>query len=837
MARPSTPSSDRGVLVAPLVPLALALAAGIVADRYGRPWGTSAWGTLALLAALGVGAGLWRRPVAGIVALVVMAVALGGGLHHARWSDLAGDDLAWSVSEEPRPAWVRGELCDVLGVRPGNTPLTRAVLQLSAVRDAERWRPASGRAQLTIVGARPDLVEGEAVEAAGSLARVAGPLNPGEFDAREHLRAEGIRLRLDVDQPEAVWPDRPAAARSWSPTRLRGAVRAWSRDRLVAGLDPRIAPLAAALLLGQRAGVDPDVNDAFARTGTTHLLAISGLHLQALGLVLWFVFRVLGLGRRGAFAAVALTTVAYALLVGLVPSVVRSAAMTVIACGAGVLDRSSRPANTLAMAAVATLVLNPAYLFDVGCQLSFLAIAAIVWGSTPAFAWWTATPSPLEALQRNLDPPWRRLVRRAGRWLAQAVIVSLVVWLVTLPLVVLRFHMAAPIGIVLNLPLIPLTTVALMASGLTLGLSALWAPLGTPTAWVCNVSLGLTDLMVRRGAAVRFGHAFLPTPSWVWIWVTGFYGLLALATAAQVGRWSRPVRRGAWGVLAAWMALGLGLSLGRFPRAAGPLDAEVLAVGHGLAVVIATGDGHTWLYDCGRMRDPSVGRRTIAPALWARGVRHIDAVILSHADADHYNGLPDLLDRFSIGVVRVPPGFVGPSNPEAVRLVDAVRSRGIPVRPIAAGDSWEAAGARFRVWHPPRPADGPAAGRSSDNARSVVLDVEAAGHHLLLTGDLEADGLVALKSLPLPRPDVLLAPHHGGRTANPPWLYDWANPRLVVVSQRPPAPGTNDPLASIAGRRLLLRTWTCGAIRLSWTRDGVSARGMSTDLVSRPAAE
>ncbi len=150
-------------------------------------------------------------------------------------------------------------------------------------------------------------------------------------------------------------------------------MRRWSRDRLVGGLDPKVAPLAAALLLGRREGVDPDVNDAFARTGTTHLLAISGLHLQVLAGVFWLAFRLLGLGRRGTFAAVGAATVAYALLVGLMPSVVRSAAMTVAVCVAGLLDRSSRPANMLALAALATLALNPADLFDVGCQLSFLA--------------------------------------------------------------------------------------------------------------------------------------------------------------------------------------------------------------------------------------------------------------------------------------------------------------------------------------------------------------------------------------------------------------------------------------------------------------------------------
>ena len=111
------------------------------------------------------------------------------------------------------------------------------------------------------------------------------------------------------------------------------------------------------------------------------------------------------------------------------------------------------------------------------------------------------------------------------------------------------------------------------------------------------------------------------------------------------------------------------------------LEAEFLAVGHGLAVFSRLPDGHTLLYDCGRLGDPTVGRRIIAPALWARGVSRIDTVFLSHADQDHYDGLPDLLDRFPIGEVRLPPGFAGLGKSPGDQLIEQLRARGIPVRP------------------------------------------------------------------------------------------------------------------------------------------------------------
>jgi competence protein ComEC len=150
-------------------------------------------------------------------------------------------------------------------------------------------------------------------------------------------------------------------------------------------------------------------------------------------------------------------------------------------------------------------------------------------------------------------------------------------------------------------------------------------------------------------------------------------------------------------------------------------------------------------------------------------------VFLSHADLDHFNGLPALLERFAVGQVTCTPTFADKETPGVRQTLSVLEKRGIPIRIVQAGDRLVAGSLEMDVMHPPAIGlDG------NENARSMVLLVRHREHSILLTGDLEGPGLDRVLRMPPPKLDILMSPHHGSRVANKPELAVWARPKLVL---------------------------------------------------------
>jgi competence protein ComEC len=809
---------------APLVPVALAVTFGIVLDRY-----VSVPLPVSLLMAAGallawVVTRKERQPGLPLLYLALAEAALGAAYHHGYREVYPPDDIGWFAPAEPQPVRLRG----VLAKEPTPIPLeppnplvsiprsqrTRAVLRVTALLREDDWLPVSGKVALTVADRWEGPHVGDLIEVSGQLSTPSGPANPGEFDYAGSLRDQRIRAVVRVRNTSEAITLHTEGWRSslfgWLAVIRERGRRALSRELL-----GDHSGLAVALLLGDEKALTEADWEKYRRTAVIHALVVSGQHLAVLALFLMFCFRLLGLRPRLAAVLVAFLLLTYALLTGGEPPVLRSAVMVLVGCGGLLLRRGVLLPNSFALAWLTVAVLDPTDMFKLGCQLSFLSVAILYWCFTRTEY---QEVDPLDRLVEETRPLWQKLLRGAGRVLALNYTITLAIWLAVAPLVATRNHLLSPVGILIGPFVVWLTSVALIA-GFLLLLALLVCEFVAPLfAGVTYWSLAGCDTLVNWGDKLPGGSFNVGTiPEW-WLWV--FYvALLAVLTQDALRRHWR------WAVSACLLWLCVGLIGGAARSAPNELRCTFLAVGHGGCVVLETPDGRTLLYDAGSIAGPEVAERQILPFLWHRGIRRIDEVFLSHADLDHSNGLPALLDRFAVGLVSCTPTFADKDQPGVQHTLAVLERHAIPRRILRAGDRLTAGGVEVDVLHPP--AAGP---EGNENARSLVLLVRHAGHAMLLTGDLEGAGLARVLGLRPEPVDVLMAPHHGSRTGYRPELTAWAQPRLVISCEGPPRWPRRGPEPYTEGGAVFLGTWPHGAITVRSSAAGLFVETFSTQL-------
>jgi competence protein ComEC len=765
------------------LPIALAaVAAGIALDRY-FPLPAGLWWSAALAAWL-VWLALWKRAGDRAAAVVLLGslLAAGAAWHHLCWQAFPVEDLGRYAGAEPRPVAIEAVALeaprrvpppehDPLRAIPAG-PRSRLELRAVRLRDGAAWQAAAGRIVLLVDGELLGVAAGDRVLVFGHLSAPSAPDNPGEFDFAAFARGQRRLSVLRAEFPDCLAVLEQGAA--WDPRYALDRLRVSGDAALWRTLGRERSGLAAALLLGLREELDTERSEDFLVTGTVHVLAISGMHVAILAGSLLALLRLGLVPRRGALLAVAALAVVYTALTDAPPSAVRACVLVLVICLGQWSWRPVSGPNSLAAAGLVVLAINPTSLFQVGAQLSFLCVAAL---GAIAHRWRTKEEAdPLARLLAEARPWPLRFAAAVGHWTWRLTLAGLIVWLFTAPLVMARFHLLSPVAAPLTvLTWIPVS-LALLSGFLTLVCGWIAPPLAPVCGWVCDVNLRLLDGSVGGAARVPGSHFWLPGPAdW---WLAGFYGGALLLWAAP--RWRPPLR---WiaALLALWVSVGLARPLAARLWPASPeesLDCAVLSVGHGCATVLHLPGGQTLLYDAGSLASPHGATEAVSAYLWSRGLTHVDAIVLSHADVDHYNGVPELLERFSVGVVYVSPMMFDDLTPALEQLQAALAAAGVEVRELSAGQRLRlAGGTAIEVLHPPE-----FGVIGSDNANSLVLDVRHAGRRLLLTGDLEPPGLQAVLAEAPRDCDVLLAPHHGSRLSDPPGIAQWCTPEHVLIS-------------------------------------------------------
>jgi competence protein ComEC len=690
---------------------------------------------------------------------------------------------------------------------------TRLVVRVVTMQRGTKHVPITGRVMVMVDAERQDLRPGDTVKLYGRIAAIPPPSNPGETDQRIAARRQNIHARMRVGSAEQVErlpnAENAKGRHSWCVRMERWLANraASARDTILKQIEPSQRGLALALTLGQRDFLDRTTNERLLVTGTAHLLSVSGLHLGIIVLLTGAVAGLLRLPLTGSTTLIVAVMLFYVAITGARPPVTRAAILLSTVILARLLARPHHPLNSLSLAAIILMVWTPAEIFGIGVQLSFLAVATLLLCGRPFSKALTPAAESIrveerfDELAQQSQTAWRRSLSFVVSWTGRVLWYSGAVTLMALPLVWSQFHVVSPISVIVNVMLSPLMALALSAGVLTILAGWSFSSLAWIPGEICGTLLSIMQWVIDSAASLSGGHFWLPSPPTAWV-ITFYLGLVAWAAIRPMVS-SRGIRRRAIeaGLLMGWIGIAFGMATfpGELPDQT--LEATFVDVGHGTATILRPNRQEIWLYDCGWMGNANATSRNIEDALWSLGATHIDGIFLSHADTDHYNALPGLADRFSIGVILVPPGFFEGDGFALAQATETIRRHHIPVLEIHRDQRVRYVGPRWldrvQVLHPPEERID-----ANDNANSLVLRIDWGERVLLLPGDLEPPGTAVLTNTPRPPPGgVMMAPHHGSLRMDAEAVLQWARPLETVVSggQRAAQPEVTEMLSTAGG--------------------------------------
>ncbi len=660
---------------------------------------------------------------------------------------------------------------------------TLSRIQLASLQAAGDPVAVKGGLKVSVYG-KPSRqpVKGDTITFPGKIRALHNFNNPGGFDYKAFMAHKNIwgstycsakNLHVHPSKPEMPPISAVIQAKRQAAAHLIDAS---------AGGDARA--ILSTLVLGNRQLLPQELKEAFNRAGASHILAISGLHIGIVATAAFLLFKHLALLcppllKRGlAVKTAAVLTIfpvwGYGLLAGMAPSTQRAVIMASLFLLSFLIEREHDLINTLAIAALVILAIFPPALFSVSFQLSFTAVAAIVWGlsaiegSGPAMRF----PAPVKSLLSFMA-------------------VSFFAIMGTTPLVMHYFNQVAFFGILTNLLIIPV--IGFIVVPLALFAVLVMLPVSEAMAgWMLKLAGTLIDGVlpaIYRIAELPFSSTKTITPSLLELacgYVLFFSCLMLIKKKGDGSSGEKPklsqiflIMVLAAGILAADIGY---VYHQRFRNA--HLRVTILDVGQGSAALIELPGGSRMLIDGGGFSSNKlfdIGKNVVAPFLWHRKIGTLDTVVLSHPDADHLNGLLYILKHFNVKKVLS-------THQEADSLgyqqfTRTIRDRQIPHPDYAnVPRRFQINGAAIAILYPP--AHKSAGAIKNPNNHSLVLKIEYQGHSILFPGDImgASEKSLAAEAAGDLASTILVAPHHGSKTSNTPQFLEAVDAELVIVS-------------------------------------------------------
>jgi|CZKY01.1.fsa_nt_gi competence protein ComEC len=683
--------------------------------------------------------------------------------------------------------------------------LRQAQGRLSPSLDAAEGEGGTGQSPVTT------LAYGTRLRIRAKLHPARNYRNPGAFDYEGYLRDNGINVLGSAEAKDIE--------------RLPGfsgrRIELW-RTRVHASIIAKIhqlypaaqASLMDAMVLGEESFLRNATRTEYQRSGTYHVLVVSGMNLSILAFAIFWTLRQFRVDPAVAAIATVVVSFAYAFVVGVGPPVWRAALMLATYLGARLLYRGRNMMNAIGAAALGVLIADPHALFGASFQLTFLAVFIIAGIGSPILERTTlpyarglrllkATSYDLhvapEVAQFRLDlrligGRLRRFIgdrlsvalpailMRVAIGLGELIFISALMQAGLALLMAYHFHRATTMGMPANLAVIPLTQVLMPAAAAAVGLGYISSTLAKPAVWISGLALeGIAGTVHWLGGAQVIGTSIadlrVAMPS-----LTMILASIAALALAMLAAQTRRTRLAAFAsvVLLFGVAVWIAFVPSRPHLRAGVMEMTAIDVGQGDSILLVTPKGRALLVDAGGLpqwmhSDFDLGEQVVSSYLWNRGIDHLDVVVITHPHADHLGGMPAVIANFHPRELWL---SIDKPVGELLPIVAQAQRAGMEVSVKKEGDQFDYGGVHFHMLAPGRDQ---ITGLMRPNDDCLVFTATFGGTTALLEGDAERP---AERRVVEEHPEAMLlkVAHHGSASGTSADLLSTVHPRYAVIS-------------------------------------------------------
>ncbi|MBN2593868.1 MAG: DNA internalization-related competence protein ComEC/Rec2 [Sedimentisphaerales bacterium] len=713
-----------------------------------------------------------------------------GAIRLISYSQPEVNDIRNLITDEPKLSTIRGSVITepYISRYPDwefarfkhSDPTSGFYLKVNEIESAAGWAKVTGTVRVYVGEPVLDLKVGDNIQAYCWLNRFNPPTNPGQFDTAAYLASRNVFVGVSIESRDGIklLKDSPAGAFA----KFKNQIRQAATSALAGDLQQEESSrgLLQALLLGYRRDIDSDTYRAFRKTGLLHFISLSGMHLGILFGMIWWLSKTFGFMKPARAVICAAAIAVFLLVVPPRAPTLRAAIICWVFCASIFFRRHPNSINTLSLAAIILLLIRPTQLFEAGWQLSFASVLGLIlfterlhfflYEKITGLRWRKGGPRTTVVSYRMSSRP--------GPYLLRLFSAGLAAWIGGVGILLYHFYTINPLVSIWTVLVFPLVSAILVLGFLKM----LFFFLLPTLSWILGVAAAsLSDALIwivkfiahLDISQILIGQVPLAP-------IVLYYCIIFFAGYAY---FRRPMIKRA---ICTLMLCSIIIYLGAITWQRTHRDNLVLTcldVGHGQAILVQFPDKANVLFDAGSMYGNDIGTRIVSPYLDYIGIKNIDAIIISHNDTDHINGIPEIVENCNVQSVYANNTFFDMKDTwgTAKFLNDCLTEKGLEIKRIEAEINLSTGTKIEILWpieHNYNNND------LSDNDRSLVSLIEFAGVKILLCSDIEGFAQKEILRLyPNLTADVAIVPHHGSTATLDKEFLKHLNADILICSR------------------------------------------------------